>query len=137
MCAFQSTYIRFNCIFPGELITATNSIEQSLTVDANRCSVSQDIFHLLRNRNAHYHLHNSSLLAPILSHMDPDRISYYSPLLLVVTILLLYTKFLTGTSFTYRKNCYGVGDLWKIFLMYEAGHLRIKSIFGIIGKLYS
>jgi hypothetical protein len=47
-------------------------MEQSPSWDAYSRSLSQEIPRLLRNSKGHYRVHNSPLLAPVLSQISPN-----------------------------------------------------------------
>jgi hypothetical protein len=63
---YDQAVLLFAAYVYGKLYV-TNSMEQGLSSEANSHSASQEIPHLLWNLKAHYCVHNSLLLVPILS----------------------------------------------------------------------
>jgi hypothetical protein len=75
-------------------------MEQSASWKADTCSVIQEILFLLWNLKAHYHVHKSPQLGPILSQMNPiDILASY---LFKVNFNIIFTstpKFLVLSTF--------------------------------------
>ena len=68
---FKPLFLGYHYRNTKHVLTLTYSMKQSLSCEANRFSVSQEIPHILWKPYVHYRIHKCSPSVPILNQLDP------------------------------------------------------------------
>ena len=118
-----------------ELLVLTYSMEQSLSWEANRSSVSQEIPRILWNPKVHFRIHKCPPPAPITSQVDPVLIPTPYFLKIHINIILpsapgsskwsLFLKVFSPKPCMYLSS---IRATWPFYLIHL--HLITRIIFG-------